>query len=108
MDLIFDRGEHSREEIEQALLMMFNRRGFLPIDIPVIRIMEGYDLDTRVRVFPYISELADQISDCFRDTDVFKRAIVLIDDCDVLFLMFTSSKDAQMPAIMDMAVVGNA
>ena len=109
MDCIFVRGVHNRASVDTDLMDLFQTKGYLTRDIPVVRIMEGYPLDMRARVFINTLELADLIVDCFRDTDVFNRAMVHIDDdLKVLYLMFTTTNDVELPAFLTMAVQGCA
>lgn len=109
MDRTFVRGIDNRETIERDIRALFSDRGYMPIDIPVIRIMEGYDLDMRARTFENAFEVAKIIADCFRDTDIFKRSFVWLDEeLEIMYLMFTSSEDAALPEFLTMAVAGNA
>lgn len=109
MDRTFMHGIDTRETIERDIRELFDSRGYMPVDIPVIRIMEGYDLDMRAKSFENAFELAKIIADCFRDTDVFKRAFVWLDEeLEVMYLMFTTSEDAALPEFLTMAVCGNA
>jgi Ca2+-binding EF-hand superfamily protein len=111
MDAIFVRGVHNRVNIDTELMDLFQTRGYAITDVPVIRVMEGYPMDNRAIIFSSIYELSGIISDCFRDTDIFRRAFIMIDDdLKVLYLMFTQTDDAEMPEIMDlvMETIGNA
>lgn len=109
MDCIFVRGVHNRASIDTQLVDLFQTKGYLTREVPVVRVMEGYPLDMRARVFSTTFELSGIIADCFRDTDVFKRAMVHIDDdLKVLYLMFTTTNDAELPEFLTMAAIGNA
>jgi hypothetical protein len=109
MDYTFVRGIDTRETIERDIRNLFDQRGYMPMDIPVMRVMEGYDLDLRARTFENAFEVAKIIADCFRDTDVFKRAFIWLDEeLEVMYMMFTQSEDAALPEFLTMAVAGNA
>lgn len=111
MDLILVRGVHNRANIDTELMDLFQTKGYMITEVPVIRMMEGFPMDNQARVFSSTFELSGIIADCFRDTDVFKRAFVMIDDeLKVVYLMFTRTDDAKMPEFMDMTMecIGNA
>ena len=109
MDLTFVRGIDTKETIERDIRALFDDKGYLPIDIPVLRVMEGYDLDMRARTFENAYEVAKIIADCFRDTGVFKRAMIWLDEeMEVMYMMFTTHDDADLPEFLSMAVAGNA
>ena len=108
MDCTFVRGIDTRETIERDVRNLFDEKGYLPIDIPVVRVMEGYDLDMRARTFENAFEVAKIIADCFRDTDVFKRCMIWLDKMEVMYMMFTTHEDAALPEFLTMAVAGNA
>lgn len=109
MDCTFVHGVDTKESIEQDIRVLFDKRGYMPIDIPVVRIMEGYDLDMRARSVENAYEVAKLIGDCFRDTDVFKRCMIWLDDeMEVMYMMFTTHDDAALPEFLTMAVAGNA
>lgn len=106
MDCIFTRGIDDREGIENIILDMLRNKGYSIEDLPVVRVMEGYDLNMRARTLSSAYELAKLIVDCFRDTDIFNRAMLMVSD-NVLFLMFTTHDDVTMPEFLTMAVQGN-
>jgi hypothetical protein len=109
MDCTFVRGIDTKETIERDIRELFDTRGYMPIDIPVVRVMEGYDLDMRARSFENAYEVAKIIADCFRDTDVFKRCMIWLDEeMEVMYMMFTTHEDAALPEFLTMAVAGNA
>ena len=109
MDCTFVRGIDTKATIERDIRDLFNDRGYQPLDIPVIRVMEGYDLDMRARTFENAYEVAKIIADCFRDTDIFKRCMIWLDEeMEVMYMMFTTHEDAALPEFLTMAVAGNA
>ena len=111
MDEIFVRGLDNREDICNALLDLFNKKGYAITGVAVIEMYEGYPMDNRAKIYSSIYELSGIIADCFRDTSEFNRAYVMIDDStDVLFLMITKTDDVELPEIMDLAMetIGHA
>jgi hypothetical protein len=111
MDAIFVRGLDNREDIDNGLLELFHKKGYAITDVPVVKMYEGHPMDSRAKVYSSTYELSGIISDCFRDTEEFNRAYVMVDDdAKVLFLMITKTDDTELPEIMDLAmeVVGHA
>ena len=109
MQVTLVKGVHNLANIDTELMDMFQTIGLSVSETPVIRIVEGEELDFRTRTFNNTMEIAKLIDECFKTTDVINRIVMSLDDSDnILYVLFLKTNDRILTDLLSNALLALA
>lgn len=99
---------HNKATIEAEITGLLNRKGFMPIDIPVVRINEGKSLDMFAETFKSPYDLAVMVDHALTEPDYTRSMVMFDSEEELLYVMFTTHNDTQLPEFLTAVALGNA